>query len=53
MYQKTLLDNGFRILTNSMPHTRSVSLCVYVGSGSRYEDDAHAGISHFLEHMLF
>ena len=53
MYQKTSLDNGFRILTNSMPHTRSVSICVYVGSGSRYEDDAHAGISHFLEHMLF
>ena len=53
MYQKTSLDNGLRVLTNSMPHTRSVSICVYVGSGSRYEDDAHAGISHFLEHMLF
>ncbi len=53
MHQKTVLDNGVRVLTASMPHTRSVSMCIYVGSGSRYEDDEHAGISHFLEHMLF
>ena len=53
MHQKTVLDNGVRLLTASMPHTRSVSICIYVGSGSRYEDDEHAGISHFLEHMLF
>ncbi|MEE8442818.1 MAG: pitrilysin family protein, partial [Dehalococcoidia bacterium] len=36
-----------------MPHTRSVSICVFIGAGSRYEEDASAGISHFLEHMLF
>ncbi len=53
MHQKTVLDNGIRVLTASMPHTRSVSICIYVGSGSRYEDDEHAGISHYLEHMLF
>ena len=53
MHQKTVLDNGVRLLTASMPHTRSVSMCIYVGSGSRYEDNEHAGISHFLEHMLF
>ena len=36
-----------------MPHVRSVSTGVFVGAGSRYEDDAIAGASHFLEHMLF
>ncbi len=53
MYQKTTLDNGLRILTENMPHTRSVSLCIFIGTGSRYEDDAQAGISHFTEHLLF
>lgn len=36
-----------------MPHTRSVSLGIYVGAGSRYEAPEQAGISHFVEHMLF
>lgn len=36
-----------------MPHTRSATVSVYVGAGSRYEVDAEAGLSHFLEHMLF
>ena len=36
-----------------MPHTRSVSVGLYVAAGSRYEDDEIAGVSHFLEHMLF
>ncbi len=51
--QKTVLDNGLRVLSYSMPGTRSVSTCIFVGTGSRYEDDPRAGISHFLEHMLF
>jgi predicted Zn-dependent peptidase len=53
MYDKTVLDNGLRILTSPLPHTRSVSVALFVGAGSRYEDDSVAGISHFLEHMLF
>ena len=53
MYQKTTLDNGLRILTSSMPHTRSVSLSFYTGAGSRYEEDREAGISHFIEHLMF
>jgi predicted Zn-dependent peptidase len=36
-----------------MPHTRSVAIGIFVGAGSRYEDDAHAGASHYLEHILF
>lgn len=52
-YRRTTLDNGLRILTASMPHTHSVSISIYIGTGSRYEHDKEAGISHFLEHMLF
>ncbi len=53
MYQKSILPNGLRVLTSSMPHTRSVAISIYIGAGSRYETDPQAGISHFLEHMLF
>lgn len=53
MYEKTVLDNGLRVLSSELPHTRSVSISLFVGAGSRYEDDSIAGISHFLEHMLF
>ena len=53
MYQKTTLDNGLTLLTSPMPHTRSVSISVFVGAGSRYESDEIAGVSHFLEHLLF
>ncbi|OGO30267.1 MAG: hypothetical protein A2Z29_09160 [Chloroflexi bacterium RBG_16_56_11] len=53
MYQKVTLDNGLRLLTESMPHTRSVSLGLYIGTGSRYETGTEAGISHFIEHVGF
>ncbi|HEX3246694.1 MAG TPA: pitrilysin family protein [Chloroflexota bacterium] len=53
MYQRSVLDNGLRVLTSSMPHTRSVSIAFFVGAGSRHEPDSIAGVSHFLEHMLF
>ncbi len=53
MYDKTTLPNGLRIVSAYMPHTRSVSINFFVGAGSRYETDDVAGISHFLEHMLF
>jgi predicted Zn-dependent peptidase len=36
-----------------MPHTHSVSICFYLGAGSRYESNAQAGISHFIEHLCF
>jgi predicted Zn-dependent peptidase len=52
-YERTILRNGLRVLSSSMPHTHSVSVTVYVGAGSRYERDGQAGVSHFLEHMLF
>ncbi|MFC2016848.1 M16 family metallopeptidase [Chloroflexota bacterium] len=53
MYQKTTLDNGLRIITANMPHTHAVSICIFIGVGSRYEIEAQAGISHFIEHLLF
>jgi predicted Zn-dependent peptidase len=36
-----------------MPQTRSVSVSFFIGTGSRYETDAHAGVSHFIEHLCF
>ena len=53
MFQKSTLENGMRVVTSAMPHTRSVSMCMFVGVGSRYETDEEAGLSHFLEHMVF
>jgi len=53
LYQKTTLDNGLRVITAAMPHTRSVSICIFIGAGSRYETEPQAGVSHFIEHLLF
>jgi predicted Zn-dependent peptidase len=53
MYEKTTLPNGLRIVSSFMPHTRSVTVSLYLGAGSRYETDPEAGISHFIEHMCF
>jgi len=53
LYQKTTLDNGLRVITATMPHTCSVCIGFFIGVGSRYETDAEAGISHFIEHLCF
>ncbi|MFH0847564.1 MAG: pitrilysin family protein [Chloroflexota bacterium] len=53
MYQKTTLPGGLRVITTAMPHLRSVSVCIFTGAGSRYEQDSEAGISHYIEHLLF
>jgi predicted Zn-dependent peptidase len=53
LYQKTVLDSGLRIISETMPQTHSASVCIFVGVGSRYETNAYAGISHFVEHVLF
>ncbi|HUI04608.1 MAG TPA: pitrilysin family protein [Acidimicrobiales bacterium] len=47
------LDCGARLVTESMADARSVTVGVWVGTGSRDEDDAFSGASHFLEHLLF
>lgn len=53
IFQKTTLDNGLRILTAPLPHLRSVAISIFLGTGSRYETDPQAGISHFIEHLVF
>jgi predicted Zn-dependent peptidase len=49
----TVLTNGVRVITEAMPHVRSVSVGIWIGSGSRRESAEENGISHFIEHMLF
>src|ERR1700754_5075302 len=51
--RKTVLPNGLLILTESMPHVRSVSMGAWIGTGSRDEAPEVNGISHFIEHMVF
>src|SRR5438874_1313662 len=53
MFAKTDLDNGIRIVSYEMPEHRSVSLGIWVESGSRHESEAENGLSHFIEHLLF
>src|SRR6195952_316345 len=50
--RKTTLSNGLLVLTERMPHLRSVSMGVWIDSGSRDETPELNGISHFLEHMV-
>ena len=45
--------SGLRVVTQAMPGARSASVVLLVPVGSRHEDDAHAGLSHFLEHLVF
>jgi predicted Zn-dependent peptidase len=49
----TTLANGVRVITEAMPHVRSVSVGIWIGTGSRRETQEQNGISHFIEHMVF
>ena len=51
--RRTVLPNGLLVLTESMPHMRSVSMGAWINSGSRDESAPENGISHFVEHMVF
>jgi len=53
MYNKSFLANGLRVVTEAMPYVKSVSLGIWIGSGSRSESTETLGASHFIEHMLF
>lgn len=53
MVSTTVLDNGVRIISETMPEVRSVSLGVWVSVGSRHDPSDCSGIAHFTEHMLF
>src|SRR5437870_2779982 len=49
----TTLPNGVRVISEPMPHVRSVSVGIWIGSGSRRETPEQNGLSHFIEHVLF
>lgn len=51
--ETTLLSNGIRVVSETVPYVQSVSIGIWVGVGSRDETPAEAGITHFIEHMLF
>ena len=51
--RKTVLANGLRIVSETMPSVRSVSLGIWLNAGSRHESEAESGITHFTEHMVF
>jgi predicted Zn-dependent peptidase len=52
-YERSVLANGLRVVTQSMPGARSVATGLFVGVGSRREDEGNAGLSHLLEHLVF
>ena len=53
MIRKDRLPNGLTILSESLPHLRSVALGMWLTRGSRHETGEECGLSHFLEHLLF
>jgi predicted Zn-dependent peptidase len=52
-YKKAVFDNGIKIVTEHMPHAKSVSLGIWVNAGSRDEFEQERGIFHLIEHMIF
>ena len=52
-YEITTLDNGIRVITETVNHVQFMSMGFWVGVGSRYESEKQWGITHFIEHMLF
>lgn len=53
MYQYKTLSNGIKVVAEKIDYLKSISIGVWVGNGSRYENKEVNGISHFIEHMLF
>lgn len=52
-FDQITLSNGLRIIGERIPHFRSVSVGIWLGAGSQFEVPDEAGVSHFLEHMVF
>ncbi len=52
-YEITTLENGVRVITETVNHVQFMSMGIWVGVGSRYENEQQWGITHFIEHMLF
>lgn len=52
-HRRTVQRSGLRVVTQALPGARSASVVLLVPVGSRHEDEAHAGLSHLLEHLVF
>ncbi|MGH1363855.1 MAG: M16 family metallopeptidase [Calditrichia bacterium] len=52
-YEKTSLPNGLTVVSEHVPGVRSVSVGVWIKTGTRYESEQNNGVAHFLEHMMF
>ena len=52
-FNQTTLANGLTVVTETLPHVESVSMGVYVRTGSRTETAENSGVAHFLQHMAF
>ncbi|MFQ5828772.1 MAG: M16 family metallopeptidase [Candidatus Methylomirabilia bacterium] len=52
-YEKSVVPSGIRVITEQMPHVRSVAVGIWVDTGSRNEPEHRGGISHFIEHLVF
>lgn len=53
MIQKEILKNGLTVVTEAIPHVRSVAIGIWLRRGSRHEEISDGGLSHFIEHMVF
>ena len=52
-YRKDVLPNGIRVVSEAIPHVRSVAVGIWVETGSRVEPESRGGISHLIEHLVF
>ena len=52
-FSKTRLTNGLTVVSETIPHVRSISMGVWIKSGTRNENARQNGVAHFLEHMMF
>jgi predicted Zn-dependent peptidase len=52
-YKKSVLPNGIRVVTERIPHVRSVAVGIWVDTGSRNEPESRGGVSHLIEHLVF
>lgn len=53
MINKTVLNNGIRVISEDIPHSHSVSIGIWVTNGSRHDRESVSGVAHFIEHLLF
>lgn len=53
MYQKSVLPNGIRVVSETIPYVKSVTMGVWIATGSRFEEEYNHGVSHFIEHLMF